>query len=82
MLQCNGKSGTCNTKVEPKRLSGRNHYECENCGERWDTDPDSTMDSSGQPVAQVERRDCACPKEWKRVRMPAKGANRNRHRPM
>lgn len=70
MLQCNGKSGRCNREVEPKRLPDRNHYECEACGETWDTDLDSTMDSSGQPFAQVERRDCTCPKKWRRAHAP------------
>jgi hypothetical protein len=42
-MLCNGKSGRCNTSVEPKRLADRDHYECDECGEKWDTDPDLVM---------------------------------------
>jgi hypothetical protein len=41
-MLCNGSKGRCNRKVEPKRLSDGDHYECE-CGERWDTDRASVM---------------------------------------
>jgi hypothetical protein len=43
-MLCNGKSGRCNKPVEPRRLSDREHYECKDCGEKWDTDlPTETM---------------------------------------
>jgi hypothetical protein len=60
-MLCYGKSGNCNTNVEPKRLTDRDHYECEECREKWDTNPASIMDSSGQITERVIRRSCTCP---------------------
>jgi hypothetical protein len=60
-MLCYGKSGKCNTNVEPKHLADRDHYRCNECSEKWDTVSASIMDSSGKTSERVIRRPCTCP---------------------
>lgn len=62
-MLCNGKSGTCNANVEAKHLADRDHYNCGDCDEKWDTTRASIMDSSGQVSERVIRRPCTCLKQ-------------------
>jgi hypothetical protein len=83
-MLCNGKSGKCDTNVKPKLLADRDHYECEECGETWDTDPAPLMESPGQLHQQIDRRPCTCPPKepWTRPPRRAPGTTRNRYRTM
>lgn len=83
-MLCSGKSGRCNSPVEAKHLSDRDHYECEKCGEKWDTDTVAVMESSGSLPKRMDRRPCTCPPKepWKKPRGRMSGTSRNRHRPM